>query len=374
MKVHVELGHRGYDVHVGAGIRSRVGPVTAATTDAVRALVVTQQPVAEHWLDDVVTSIDDAGIDCHAELIADGEGHKDVTTLDQVWRACARQGLSRRDVVVALGGGVVGDLAGFAAATYNRGIPVVQVPSTVLAQVDAAVGGKTGIDLATGKNLVGAIHQPAAVIADTDMLATLSPRVRREGFGEIVKHALVADPGMFDDLVAQGGAWVRRDRDLDELVAANVAIKAAVVADDEREHGRRAHLNFGHTYAHVLEVLVGLGHWWHGEAVATGLLVALAMGEARGLHGPRVREATTALLGELGLPTAAPRLPRGKVMDVMRRDKKADGRIRWVVLEDIGEPTIITPSFDEIDAAIALVERDDYDWPPPGTRSPGARQ
>lgn len=363
--VRVDLGTRGYDIHIGSGVRSRVGAVAADLTAATKALVVTQQPVAAHWLDGVVSSLDVAGLEVHTVVVPDGEAHKDVTTLATVWDECARVGIGRKDVVVALGGGVVGDLAGFAAATWNRGITLVQVPSTLLAMVDASIGGKTGIDLPTGKNLVGAIHQPVAVIADPDLLTTLPPRVLREGFGEVVKHALLADPGLFRKLVRSGADLLTPGRDLTALVRANAAIKAAVVAEDEREHGRRAHLNLGHTYAHVLEVVVGLGTWWHGEAVAAGLLVALAMGEQLGHHGRDLRRTTTALLGELGLPTAAPVLDRDAVFEVMARDKKADDRIRWVVLEGIGKPMLVTPSRDQIDAAIAAVEDPGFTWPPP---------
>ena len=363
--VRVDLGTRGYDIHIGAGVRSRVGAVTADLTAATKALVVTQQPVADHWLASVETSLDLAGLQVHTVVIPDGEAHKDVATLARVWDECARVGIGRKDVVVALGGGVVGDLAGFAAATWNRGVDLVQVPSTLLAMVDSSIGGKTGIDLPTGKNLVGAIHQPVAVITDPQLLSTLPPRVLREGFGEVVKHALLADPAMFRRLVRGGEELLAPGRDLTELVRANAAIKAAVVGDDEREHGRRAHLNLGHTYAHVLEVVVGLGRWWHGEAVATGLLVSLAMGEQLGHHGPDLRRTTTTLLARLGLPTAAPVLDRSEVFEVMARDKKADNRIRWVVLEGVGKPMLVTPSHDQIDAAIETVEDPDFRWPPP---------
>ncbi len=364
MTVRVELGDRAYDVHVGPGMRSRVGAVTADATVAQQVLVVTQQPVADRWLDDVVHSLDDAGLETGTLVIPDGEVNKDIDTLTMVWDECARRQLGRRDAVVALGGGVVGDLAGFAAATYNRGIDVVQVPSTLLAMVDSSIGGKTGIDLPTGKNLVGAIHQPVAVVTDTDMLTTLPPRVLREGFGEIVKHALLADRKQFKRLVDAGPRLVDPGRDLADLVRANVAIKAAVVSEDEREDGRRAHLNLGHTYAHVLEVLTGLGSWWHGEAVAVGLLVSLALGEQLGHHGSELRATTRRLLADIGLPTSAPVLDRDDLFEVMARDKKSDGRIRWVVLNGVGKPMLITPGRAAIEAAIATVEDPDCAWPP----------
>lgn len=369
MTVRVELGARGYDVHIAAGVRGRVGPLVANETAAQRVLVVTQQPIADHWLDPIVASLDGAGLSTAVHVIPDGEVNKNVATLSSVWDECARRTLGRHDVVVALGGGVVGDLAGFAAATYNRGVALVQVPTTLLAMVDSSIGGKTGIDLASGKNLVGSIHQPVAVVTDTEMLRTLPPRVLREGFGEVVKHALLADRAMFKRLVDAGQDLLDPDRDLTDLVAANVAIKARVVGDDEHEQGRRAHLNLGHTYAHVLEVMEGLGAWWHGEAVAVGLLVALALGERLGHHDAGLRRTTTALLATLGLPTSAPVLDRDQLFQVMARDKKSDGRIRWVVLDGIAKPMLVTPSRDDIEAAIAMIEDPDMVRPGHGVVS-----
>lgn len=359
MTVRVEWGARGYDVHIAEGVRGRVGPIVANETAAKRALVVTQQPIADHWVNPIVASLDGAGLTTAVHVIPDGEANKNVATLSSVWDECARHTIGRHDVIVALGGGVVGDLAGFAAATYNRGVALVQVPSTLLAMVDSSIGGKTGIDLPSGKNLVGSIHQPVAVVTDTQLLTTLPPRVLREGFGEVVKHALLADRAMFRALVDAGADLLDPDRDLTELVAANVAIKAGVVSEDEREQGRRAHLNLGHTYAHVLEVVDGLGSWWHGEAVAVGLVVALALGERLGHHDARLRRTTMTLLAALGLPTAAPVLDRDQLFEVMARDKKSDGRIRWVVLDGIAKPTLVTPTRDDIEAAIAMVEDPD---------------
>lgn len=367
MKIHVDLGQRGHDVHVGPGLRSRVGPLTADRTAALRALVVTQPPVAEHWLDDVVASLQQAGLEVATCTIGDGEEHKDVATLAQVWAACASTGLRRRDTIIALGGGVVGDLAGLAAATYNRGVALVHVPTTLLAQVDSSLGGKTGIDLEAGKNLVGAVHQPAVVVSDTETLGTLPPRVLREGFGEIVKHALIGDRELFDLLCDHPAALLDADADLADLVARNVAIKVAVVVADEHENGVRAHLNLGHTFGHALETLVGYGTWWHGEAVAAGLLVALALGERIGLHGPGIRQDTTEVLAQLGLPTAVPPLELDAVHDVMSRDKKSDGHLRFVVLEEVGRPTIVKPDREQVDAAIATVTDDELQWPPPST-------
>ncbi len=356
MKIPVEVPGHPYHVHVGPGIRGRVGPLAADHTRALRALVVTQEPIARHWLDDVAASLDDAALDVYVATVPDGEVAKTPETLVGLWEECAAAGLQRRDVVIALGGGVVGDLAGFLGATWNRGIDVVQVPTTLLAMVDASIGGKTGIDLASGKNLVGAIHQPVAVVADTDLLSTLPRRLLREGFGEVVKHALIADPELFDDLVRAGADLLDDQRGRPDLVRRNVEIKAAVVSADVDEQGPRAHLNLGHTFAHALESLTGYDTWWHGEAVAAGTLVALALGEQLGLHGGDLRRRTTELFAALGLPTGVPVLDRDAVADLMARDKKADRVVRYVVLEKIGSPTVVCPTRAEIDAAIDVVE------------------
>lgn len=362
--VRVEVSDGPYDVHVGPGVRHDLGRMVAATTRARRVLVVTQAPIAEHWLDDVRAALVGAGIEVEVAQVADGEHAKAPAVLAGLWDTCARVGLERRDAVVALGGGVVGDLAGFVAATFNRGIDVVQVPTTVLSMVDASVGGKTGIDLPAGKNLVGAIHQPAVVATDTEVLSTLPQRVRREGFGEVVKHALIADPVLLADLEARAATIVADADGHDDLVARNVAIKARFVAADAHEHGVRAHLNLGHTYAHALEALTGYATWWHGEAVAVGTLVALALGEELGLHGPDLRTRVTELLGALGLPVAAPVLDRDAVLAVMARDKKADDGIRYVVLDEPGSPRVVSPTVDQVGRAIDRVESPDA--VPPG--------
>jgi 3-dehydroquinate synthase len=349
-----------YDVNVGRGVLDEVGRIVAEATDARRVLLVSQPPIAALYADRVEAALRDAGLDVHRHVFADGEAHKTVDSLAGVWAAAAEVPLERRDAIVALGGGVVGDLAGFAAASYNRGIAVVQVPTTLLAQVDAAVGGKTGIDLPQGKNLVGAFHQPAAVVADIDTLATLPPRIRTEGFGEVVKYGLIRDPDLLDLLEEQIDDAVAGDPALlEELVARSVAVKAAVVAADERESGERAHLNLGHTYAHALETLTGYDTWLHGEAVAVGMLVALRLGERLGRHGPDLYARTRALLGALGLPTSPPDLDTDAILSVMARDKKADAGIRYVVLDDPGAPVVVRPDPDDIVAAITRVVQEE---------------
>lgn len=355
--ITVNVPGRPYEVHIGRGILTILGEVVTGQTRANRALVVTQEPIALHYLDIVTASLRDQDIDVHVATVPDGETAKQSSVLHDLWTACAGIPLERRDVIIALGGGVVGDLAGFAAATWNRGIDVVQVPTTLLAQTDAAIGGKTGIDLPDGKNLVGAFHQPVAVVADIDTLVTLDDRTRIEGFGEVVKYGLIRDLDILD-LLESGADDARSGSPdlLEILVRRSVAVKAAVVADDVHEAGQRAFLNFGHTYAHALETLTGYEGPRHGEAVAIGMLVALRIGEALSLHGPVVRERTTALLLALGLPVTAPQLDPDAVWQVMARDKKADEGVRFVLLEGLGIPALHRPSRDVVDAAIRATQ------------------
>lgn len=367
--VRVEVPGAGYDVRVGSGLRHEVGEVVAATTRARRVLVVTQAPIARPWLNDIAGSLEEVGLHVVVAQVDNGEQAKDPGVLAGLWNTCANAGLERRDAIVALGGGVVGDLAGFVAATFNRGMDVVQVPTTLLSMVDASVGGKTGIDLPSGKNLVGAIHQPSAVVSDIDVLDTLPDRVLREGFGEVVKHALIADPELFARLERAGGDVVTDRAGRGDLVARNVAIKAGFVVADSHEHGVRAHLNLGHTYAHALESLTGYATWWHGEAVAVGLLVALALGEELGLHDSDLHARTRHVLRGLGLPVAGPILDRAAVLDVMARDKKSDGGIRYVVLDQLGSPCVVTPTETQIGAALDRIESPDA--PSPVARQPG---
>src|SRR6059058_5196362 len=247
--VPVALGERSYDVLVGRGARHRL--LEVLPVGAGRAAVVTQESVGVQV---------DAGVEQRTFLMGDGETAKDLETVEDLCRQFSRWGLTRGDIVVAVGGGVVTDTAGFAAAVYHRGVPVIHVPTTLLGQVDAAIGGKTGVNVPEGKNLIGAFWQPAAVLCDTEVLSTLPPREYASGLGEMAKYAFLGVEGL-------------RDMPLDDAVAACVACKAAVVAGDERESGRRALLNYGHTLAHAVETAGGYG-LRHGEAVAVGLVYA----------------------------------------------------------------------------------------------------
>jgi 5-deoxy-5-amino-3-dehydroquinate synthase len=305
----VSLGDRSYPVLVGAGARHRLGqfvPVGAA-----KAAVVTQEQIP--WPVD-------SGLEQEIFLIDDGEEAKNLETVEELCRRFARWHLHRGDVIVAVGGGVVTDVAGFAAAVYHRGVAVVHVPTSLLGQVDAAIGGKTGVNLPEGKNLVGAFWQPVAVLCDTETLTTLPPREYRSGLGEMAKYAFL-------------GVEQLRDLSLDDAVAACVAAKAAVVGADERESGDRALLNYGHTLAHALETS-GSYDLRHGEAVAIGLVFAARLAERLGRIGPdRVAEHEK-LVASYDLPTRPPPgLVAGDLLAVMARDKKAAGRGLTFVLD-----------------------------------------
>jgi 3-dehydroquinate synthase len=264
--------------------------------------------------------------------VPDGEESKNLDVLASLYHRFAAIPLRRDDLVVALGGGVVGDLAGFAAATWNRGVALIQVPTTLLAQVDAAIGGKTAVNLPEGKNLVGAFHQPIGVVADTKTLATLPVRERRSGLGEVAKYGFIADVAVLELLEQRPDDAVAGDADLlAEIVRRGVAVKARIVAADERESGARALLNYGHTVGHAIEALAGYRTYRHGEAVSLGMVFAARLGERLGITEAGLAERTVALLRGVGLPTGGLRVDPARVWDLLARDKKARGGVRFVL-------------------------------------------
>jgi 3-dehydroquinate synthase len=355
-RVEVALpGGRAYPILIGHGWLDRVAQEVPLPAGASQVLLVTQRPIDEAGhVAPVVASLEQAGLTVHRYDVPDGEPAKSTGVLRELWEACAEAPLTRHDLIVALGGGVVGDLAGFAAATWNRGIAVLQVPTTLLAQVDAAIGGKTAINLPQGKNLVGAFHQPLAVASDVDTLTSLPERTRIEGLGEVVKYGLIRDPAVLDLIEADPEAARAGDPTLlDELVARSAAVKAAVVAADEHEGGVRAHLNLGHTYGHAVEALTGYGTVLHGEGVAIGTVVALRLGVRLGRTPPEVADRAERLLAAVGLPVRGPHLDRERVWTVMARDKKAArDAVRFVVLDGLAEPAVVTPARSDVDAVL----------------------
>lgn len=354
LRVEVALEGRAYPIVVGAGLLDRLAHEVPLPLRAVRALVVTQPPlVALGIAARVEAALAGAGIAPTRVVVEDGEPAKRADTLVALWDAAAAVPLTRDDLIVAVGGGVVGDLAGLAAATYLRGIAVLQVPTTLLAQVDAAIGGKTAIDLAAGKNLVGAFHQPVAVACDTDLLASLPTRVRVEGYAEIVKCGLALDRLLLDRLEHDPAAALSATGDaLDALVLRAAAAKAAVVAADEREQGVRAHLNFGHTVGHALEAATGYASLLHGEAVAIGTVAALRVGERLGRTPAALVARAERLLVALGLPVRAPVVDRDAVWAALRRDKKVRDGVRFVLLEDVERPVVVPVPDEVIDAVL----------------------
>jgi 3-dehydroquinate synthase len=361
--VRVALAERSYDIAIGRGLVAWLGTRIAALRPGAAAAVVTDETVARHHLAAVEAALAAAGLRSARIVVPPGEGSKSWAMLERVCGALLAEKIERRDVVVALGGGVVGDLAGFAAAITRRGLDVVQVPTTLLAQVDSSVGGKTGINAVQGKNLVGAFHQPILVIADTGLLDTLPPREFRAGYAEVAKYGLIDDAAFFQWLEANwrdvfaGGA--ARDR----AIATSCRSKAAIVARDERETGDRQLLNLGHTFGHAFEAAAGFSHrLLHGEAVALGIAFALAFSARLGLMAPAAAERVTAHLAAVGLPTEAAEIAGGapdveRMMELMAQDKKVKrGRLTFILARGIGE-SFIAPDIETDEVRAFLEEK-----------------
>jgi 3-dehydroquinate synthase len=358
--VHVPVPGAEHDVTIGPGALEELGARVPWPAEVRHIALVTNAVVHSLYGERVTAALSDRGFAVHRLDVPDGEEAKTLATLESLYHRFARIPLNRGDVVVALGGGVVGDLAGFAAATWNRGIPVVQVPTTLLAQCDAAVGGKTGINLPEGKNLVGAFHQPLAVIADTATLASLPVRELRAGLGEVAKYGFIADPVVLELLEARPDDAVAGDPDLlTEIVRRGVAVKARVVAADEREGGERALLNYGHTIGHAIETLAGYGTYRHGEAVALGMVAAARLGERLGVSVAGLADRTVAVLDALGLPTGGVDLEVEAVFAVLARDKKAaSSGVRFVLCSAPGHAQVVAPPpRADVEAVIASLRR-----------------
>ena len=337
----VTLGERSYPIHIGAGLlddAKMYAPYVASRSVAV----ITNKVVAPLYLERTQHALEQAGGRVVPVLIEDGEQAKAWASLDHVIDALLAARCGRDSVVVALGGGVVGDLAGFAAAVYQRGIAFIQVPTTLLAQVDSSVGGKTAINHARGKNMVGAFHQPQAVIADVATLDTLPERELRAGIAEVIKHGFVLDLQFVGWLEANIGKLLARDRAaLSHAVRRSCELKAQVVAADERETGLRAILNFGHTFGHAIETGAGYGQWLHGEAVAVGMVMAAELSARAGTLRREDVDRIRALVARAGLPVLGPRLGIDRYLELIQVDKKvASGQVRFVLLDQLGRATL----------------------------------
>jgi 3-dehydroquinate synthase len=337
----VALGERSYPIHIGTGLLGRaelIVPVLARNSVAV----VTNTTVAPLYLGQLVGGLAREGVEVVRIVLPDGEDHKDWQTLNAVFDSLLEKRCGRDTTLVALGGGVIGDLGGFAAATYQRGMQYVQIPTTLLAQVDSSVGGKTAINHPLGKNMIGAFHQPRLVLADMDTLKTLPERELRSGLAEVIKHGLIRDAAFFAWLEANIERLLSRDAEaLAHAVLRSVEIKAEIVGQDERESGLRRLLNFGHTFGHAIETGLGYGVWLHGEAVAAGMVMAADLSRQLGYLSDADTTRIRSLLQRAGLPTAAKGITPARVQQLMGVDKKVkDGRIHFILLEGLGAATI----------------------------------
>lgn len=349
--INVALGDRSYSVFVEAGCLGRVGQ-WLAERGFRNVHVVSQSGVWHHHGAVLQRSLAEVGLwtgDNAVSIVPDGEDAKTWAVAGSVLDDLVRRGLERGDALIALGGGVVGDLGGFAAATYLRGIPFVQVPTTLLAQVDASVGGKTGVNHPLGKNLIGAFHQPAAVFADPEVLRTLPDAELRAGLAECVKHGVIASADYLRFIEEQLPALLAHDSAaMTELLAESVRTKARVVAADERESGLRATLNFGHTVAHAIEATARFA-WRHGEAVAVGIVVATDLSARLGLCEPALTERLAALLERAGLPVQLPAVPAAALLAAAGQDKKRrGGRLTWVLVRNLGDVVLRQDVPDEL--------------------------
>ncbi len=335
-RLDIELGERSYPILIGPG-QLRQPDCLRPFIHAQQVMVVSNTTVAPLYLDAVRAALN--GFQVAEHILPDGEAFKEFRTWHSLFDALLTQRYSRDCTLIALGGGVIGDMTGFAAACYQRGVNFIQVPTTLLAQVDSSVGGKTGINHPAGKNMIGAFHQPVAVIADTDTLNTLPERELAAGLAEVVKYGLIRDPAFFDWLEAHAGSLLSRDPvALIEAIERSCRNKAKVVEADERELGQRALLNLGHTFGHAIEAGLGYGQWLHGEAVAAGMMMAAEMSRELSWLDDAAVQRIRALLTRLGLPVAPPpELASEQLLEFMAVDKKVQGgELRLVLLKAIG--------------------------------------
>jgi len=349
--VDVALGERAYDMIIGRGMLAALGERIAALRPGARTAIVTDRTVAKHWLAATEASLRQAGIPTATIVVEEGESSKSYAGLEKVSEALIAAKIERNDLVIALGGGVVGDLAGFAAAILRRGVDFVQVPTSLLAQVDSSVGGKTGINSPQGKNLLGAFHQPVLVVADTAVLDTLSPRQFRAGYAEVAKYGLLGDAAFFAWLEGNHADLFKGGAAREHAIATSCRAKAAIVARDERETGDRALLNLGHTFGHALEAATGFSdRLFHGEGVAVGMVLAAQFSAELGMLPPDDVARIIHHLGNVGLPTHLQDIAgfaqeglgnADSLLALMAQDKKVKrGKLTFILMEAIGRAVI----------------------------------
>jgi 3-dehydroquinate synthase len=340
--IRVESRAGSYDIQCRWGVLDDLGQLMRERGLGEPAFVISDHDVGELYGKRALAALDAAGYRASLHTFPAGEASKNLHTVSECYDWLLDHRAERSSTVVTLGGGVVGDLGGFVAATYLRGVALVHVPTSLLAMVDASIGGKTGIDHARGKNLIGSFYPPRLVITDPALLATLPARALRDGFAEAIKHALIMDAQMLDTLERDAGRLLAADPDvITDLVERNAALKARVVSEDEREGGLRMILNYGHTTAHAIEAVTGYTRFTHGEADAVGMMAAAAIGHRFEVTPPSVAEAQARVLGRYDLPLTMPGLDPDAVIAALAFDKKvASGRQRWVLLEDVGRPVV----------------------------------
>jgi 3-dehydroquinate synthase len=352
--VTVDLGERTYPIHIGTGLIGRT-ELFAPHIRGASVTIVTNTTVDPLYGDLLRAALAPLGKKVSTVVLPDGEAYKNWETLNRVFDALLEGQADRKTTLIALGGGVIGDMTGFAAACYMRGVPFIQVPTTLLSQVDSSVGGKTGINHPLGKNMIGAFYQPLAVIADTAAVDTLPEREVAAGVAEIVKTAVIADAAFFEWIEANVEALNRRDPDaLAHAVKRSCEIKASVVAADEREGGLRAILNFGHTFGHAIEAGLGYGEWLHGEAVGCGMVMAADLSVRLGHLGDAQRQRLVRVIEAAHLPTRAPALGDTRYIDLMKVDKKAEaGAIKFILLKGLGATLVSEAPEDTVRATLA---------------------
>ncbi len=343
--VHVPLSERSYDISIGTGNVEEAGRWITSLRSVTHAVLISDTNVAGHYLEQVCQSLAAENVRITKLVVPSGEPSKSVATSQELWEKALGDRVDRKSVVVALGGGVIGDLAGFIAATITRGLDFFQIPTTLLAQVDSSVGGKVGINLPAAKNIVGCFWQPQGVLIDTAVLETLPRREYLSGLAEVVKYGVILDPEFFEYLEANVKPMLERDATvLQKIIARSCELKAQVVAEDERETtGLRAILNYGHTYCHALETVSGYGEYLHGEAVSIGMLCASRLGEKLGVFDSESTVRQYKLLKDIGLPVDVPKLDESEILLAMQRDKKVEhGKLRFIVPHCIGK-VVLTP-------------------------------
>ena len=350
-KIIVELGDRSYPIYAGNDLLSKTN-LLAENIRSKQVMVVSNTTIAPLYLEKLMQSLQglvSEGLEINSVILPDGEQYKTLDAVNDIITALLNKRYSRNCCLLALGGGVVGDITGFAAACYQRGVDFIQLPTTVLAQVDSSVGGKTGVNHVAGKNMIGAFHQPRAVIADTSVLETLNDRELSAGFAEVVKYGLIRDAKLFDWLEDNIDKLINRDADaLAYIIEQSCNNKAEVVAEDERESGVRAILNLGHTFGHAIETGLGYGKWLHGEAIALGMLMAADLSHRMGWVSEDITDRIEKMLVKLNLPVALPEdLDPVKMRELMSVDKKAkDGILFLILLKGLGE-AVVTDEFNE---------------------------